>query len=121
MAKSVAQGDERARFILQTQERMTAKRGNFNTLWQSVSERVLPNYSDFTQKKSEGQRRTNRIFDSTAPLALDHGCAALESMLCPPSTRWHKLRPRDPALQNDIATMQYLDQVTDCLFAARYS
>ena len=107
--------------VLETFDRMLGQRGNFNTLWQSVSERVLPNYSDFTQQWSPGQRRTNRVFDSTAPMALGHGCAALESMLCPASTRWHGLRPRDPKLRNDIAIMQYLDSVTDVLFDARYS
>jgi len=101
--------------------RMFEVRGNFNTLWQSVSERVMPNYSDFTQKWSEGQRKTNRVFDSTAPQALVHGVAALESILCPSSSRWHSLRPRDPRLRDDVAVMQWCDAVTDCLFDARYA
>lgn len=113
--------DELAKSIMATQERMEAVRGNFNTLWQSVSEHVNPNYSDFTNKHWEGQRRTNRIFDSTAPLALSHGCAALESMLCPASTRWHSLRPADPDLWSDVEIMQWLDKVTDVMFRMRYS
>ena len=103
------------------QEKLVSDRANFNNLWQQVSERVLPNYSDFIQKHVEGQRRTNRVFDSTATLALEHFCAALESMLCPASTRWHSLRPSDPRLQGDIAVRPYMDQVTDALFRARYA
>lgn len=114
-------GDSRASFVLSNQDRMYSQRANFNVLWQQVSERVLPNYSDFIQKHVEGQKRTNRVFESTATLALEHFCAALESMLCPASSRWHKLRPADPSLQDDIEIQQYMDMVTDALFRARYA
>lgn len=113
--------DPRAAAICTQYQRMFEVRGNFNTLWQTVSERVMPNYSDFTQKWSEGQRRTNRVFDSTAPQALVHGVAALESILCPSSSRWHSLRPRDPRLRDDVSVMQWCDAVTDVLFDARYA
>lgn len=113
--------DERAERIVSTQEKLYSDRANFNSLWQSVSERVLPNYSDFITTWTPGQRRTNRVFESTATLALEHFCAALESMLCPASSRWHGLRPADPELQGDIATQQYCDQVTDVLFRLRYA
>jgi len=113
--------DSRVEHILSTQAKLYSDRANFNNLWQSVSERVLPNYSDFITSWVEGQRRTNRIFDSTAPLALNHGCAALESMACPASSRWHSLRPSDPALRADIGVQQWCDQITDCLFRARYA
>jgi hypothetical protein len=110
-----------AGIICQQYQRMYEVRGNFNTLWQTVSERVMPNYSDFTQKWSEGQRKTNRVFDSTAPQALVHGVAALESILCPASARWHRVVPRNAKLKMDIQTMIWCDQVTDCLFDARYA
>jgi len=113
--------DTRADEVIRLQEQMWNARGNFNTMWQSVSERVLPNYSDFIMQWAEGQRRTNKVFDSTAPLALEHFCAAMESMLCPASTRWHRLRPADPRLQADLQIMQYMDDVTDVLFRARYA
>ena len=42
-------------------------------------------------------------------------------MLCPASTRWMRLRPADPSLQNDLQIMQYMDACTDVLFRARYA
>ena len=107
--------------VLSTQAQMYAQRGNFNVLWQTVAERLLPNYSDFTMVWAEGQRRTNKVFDSTANLALDHFRAALESMLCPHSMRWHGLRTSDPKYWGDVVIEQWLDDVTDCLFRARYA
>lgn len=113
--------DSRVEEVISLQGQMYNFRGNFNTLWQSVAQRVMPNYSDFIMQWAEGQRRTNLVFDSTAPLALEHFCAAMESMLCPASTRWHRLRAADPSLQADLDIQQYLDNVTDVLFRARYA
>jgi hypothetical protein len=113
--------DSRAGDVIRVHDQMVSERGNFNTNWQTVADFVLPNYSDFTSKKSDGQRRTNRIFDDTAPLALKHGAAAMESMICPASTRWHALEALDPSLQADITVKQYMDAVTDVLFRLRYA
>ena len=113
--------DDTACRVLAWQETMYGQRANFNNLWQAVAELVAPNNADFTVKHVEGQRRTQRIFESTATRALEHFCAAMESMLCPASTRWHRLEIDDPALANDIEVQQYLDSVTDCLFRARYA
>lgn len=113
--------DERVEHCLMLQQQMYNDRGSFNVLWQSVAERVQPNYADFTMTWAEGQRRTNKVFDSTAVLANEHFCAALESMLAPASTRWHSLRMTDPKYWGDVEIQQWLDQVNDCLFRARYA
>ena len=120
----IARSDrDRARVeeCLALQQQMYNFRGVFNTMWQSVAERVQPNYADFTMQWWDGQRRTNKIFDSTAPLALEHFCAALESMICPPSTLWHGLRTLNPKYWGDIQVEQWLDEVNQCLFRARYA
>lgn len=120
-AKPYLTTDSRVEDAIALQSQMYSARGNFNTMWQAVSERVLPNYSDFIMQWAEGQRRTNKVFDSTAPLALEHFCSAMESMLCPQSTRYQRLRPVDPRLQRDLEIMQYMDMMTDVLFRARYA
>ena len=107
--------------VLNTHQQMKSARGNFDTLWQKVSERVLPNYSDFIMQWADGQRRTNLVFESTPVLALEHFCAALESMLCPATQRWHTLRPSDPKYWGDAGIAQWCDAVTDTLFRIRYA
>jgi len=118
---STAPDDETAGKVLARHQQMESVRGNFNTLWQSVAERVRPNQADFTTKWAEGQRRTNRVFDDTAPMACENGVAALESLLCPSSRQWHGLKARDKDLQGKLIVRQWLEQVTDTLFGARYS
>lgn len=107
--------------VLNVQQQMKSARGNFDTLWQKVSERVLPNYSDFIMQWADGQRRTNLVFESTPVLALEHFCAALESMLCPATQRWHSLRPANPKYWGDATIAQWCDAVTDTLFRIRYA
>jgi hypothetical protein len=51
---STAPDDETAGKVLARHQQMEATRGNFNTLWQSVAERVRPNQADFTTKWAEG-------------------------------------------------------------------
>lgn len=113
--------DDKVGRILSTQAKLKSDRANFESMWQTVAEYVLPNDSDFTAQWTEGQRRTERIMDSTAPEALKHGCAAIESMACPSSSIWHTLRPADPVLRRDISVMQWCDNLNDILFRARYA
>jgi hypothetical protein len=115
------QDDKTAGIVLARHEQMYATRGNFNTLWQTVAERVRPNQADFTTKWAEGQRRTNRVFDDTAPMAVENGVAALESLLCPSSRQWHGLAAKDKDLQGKLIVRQWLEQVTDTLFGVRYA
>lgn len=120
-AGSTEPDDSIAKNILARHQQMEATRGNFNTLWQSVAERVRPNQADFTTKWAEGQRRTNKVFDDTAPMACENGVAALESLLCPASRQWHGLKAKDQNLQAMLIVRQWLEQVTDAVFGARYS
>ncbi len=113
---------ERAAFLCSVQQQMEGgMRGNWNYLWTQVAERVLPNYDDFIKKRADGQKRTERVFESTAPLALKKFCAAMESILCPPMQRYQRLRCTDERYAKIREVNVYLDQVTDCLFAARYA
>ena len=117
----VATTDDTAQRIIGIHDKLYADRANFTNTWQSVAQRVLPNYSDFITQWTEGQRRTNLVFESTAVISLEHFCAGMESLLCPASQRWHSLRPMDPRLWEDIEVMQWMDQVTDVLFRSRYA
>lgn len=113
--------DQTAKIVLARHDQMYNVRGNFNTLWQTVATRMRPNQADFTTKWAEGQRRTNFVFDDTAPQACENGVAALESLLCPSSRQWHGLKARDKGLQSKLVVRQWLEEVTDTLFAIRYA
>lgn len=121
-APATVTAEDRVSRILRRQDEATSARANWESLWQDIADRVFPRSAFFTVKQIiEGERRTQRLFDSTAPLALTRFAAAMESMLTPRTQRWHKLTTRNKALMKSQSVKRYLEDVTDILFAARYS
>jgi hypothetical protein len=118
----VVTNTDRVAAILKRHDGAISDRANWESLWQEIAERVLPRSAFFTAKDlMEGEKRTQKLFDSTAPLALTRFAAAMESMLTPRTQRWHKLTTRNKALMKSVAVKRYLEDVTDILFAARYA
>lgn len=113
--------ESRADDIIRRQEQMRSLRSNWESLWQEVADRVWPQMSDFTGKRANGEKRTEKIFDSTAPLALEKFAAALHSLLTPDNQQWHKLTTTDKRFRDSHPVKQYLEDVTEILFAVRRS
>lgn len=110
--------------ILRLQQRFESDRATHEAAWQEIAERILPRLALFQIKNStftKGEKRTERIFDSTACLALDKCAAAIESICTPRLQRWHKMSAIDPELRDNYRVNRYLDDVTDVLFDARYA
>ncbi|MFZ5704921.1 MAG: portal protein [Pseudomonadota bacterium] len=110
--------------IIREQGVMETDRSNFETQWQNVAEHVLPRQADFQvggYTRTQGMRRSTRIYDETAMLALDHGCAVFESYTMPRGARWQSLAPRDDALLNNRRVRQWYELKTSELFALRSS
>lgn len=113
--------DSRAVDILNHQQQLESKRAVFDAHWREIAQRVIPRLDDFQRRhRTEGEKRTELIFDSTAPLALDRAASAMESLLVPSSSQWHGLEPEDPSLLDDHDTLVYLGEVTKLLFRLRY-
>jgi hypothetical protein len=108
--------------LMRRYENAVSNRANWESLWQDIGERVFPNSAFFTAKNLfEGERKTQRLFDSTAPLALQRFAASLQWMLIPDSARWHKLKPRDRRLGASQVVKRYFDELNDAIFEARYN
>jgi len=101
---------------------MKAARESFHSQWNDVIELVLPRYRKFDENRNTnpGEKRTQKIFDATSMLALRHFAAAMDSMITPRTQRWHKLTVSDEGLRESPAVKQYLEEVTNLLFAHRY-
>lgn len=106
--------------ILRLQSQAESDRRNFESLWRDVAERVRPTSNIFqNQIRSPGQRINQRVFDSTAALALERYASALESVISPRTQRWHKFQI--PELKDNHNVQVYLDEVTDIVFNRRYN
>ena len=114
--------DSRADEVIRRHERLKSERGIWDSHWQELAERIWPDRAQFTRKSlTPGEKKTEKIFDATAALALTRFAAAMESMLTPRTAKWHRLRVGDEALNESPAVQRYLDQVTNILFRVRYS
>jgi hypothetical protein len=114
------QTDSRAESVLRRQGQFEGDRATFESHWSEIAERVLPRQRDFNTKRTGGEKLTEKVFDSTAPLALERFAAAMESMLTPRTQRWHELKAPE-ALKDDETVKRYLHEVTSVLFRQRYA
>jgi len=111
--------------IIRRVERLVAGRSTFEAQWQEIAERVIPRQSgtflapatDF----NKGEKRTNKMFDSTAALGLERFSAAMESMLTPRNNKWHRLRATNEYLNRDREVALWFEDINDILFQHRYS
>ena len=99
-------------------------RGVWDGHWEEIARLCLPAYSgQFSSHgfNTPGDKRTQNIFDSTAPIALGRFTAVLESMLTPRNQKWHGLRPMAKELTRNRNVRLYLDEVNSRLFQYRYA
>lgn len=110
--------------LYQRYDRLVAQRGTWESHWTEVADRVLPRYADTFWRPggtlTKGEKRTEKMFDATAALALDRFAAAMESMLTPRSSTWHRLRASDNALMRDRQVKLWFEEVNRTLFSERY-
>lgn len=113
--------DSRAVEILDRQQQLEMDRSTFDVHYREIAERILPRQNDFqTKNYTEGQKRTEKIFDSTAVLALDRAASAIDSLITPQTQQYHSLDPEDEDLMGDHQVRLYLDEVNKILFRLRY-
>jgi hypothetical protein len=102
-------------------DRMKTERANWESHWEEVAERVLPRSAEFTGERTPGDKRTAKLYDATAVLALERFASAVEGLLTPRGARWHTLRATNPHVNKDDDVRLWFDQVEEILFQMRYT
>ena len=113
--------DSRAAEVLEGYDRLKGARGTWENHWQEVAERVWPTMAEMTGWRTPGEKRSEKIFDSTAQRALPRFAAAMDSMLTPATQLWHGLQTGIPELDDDISVRRWCDSIRDILFRQRYA
>ena len=57
---------------------------------------MLPRKADITKKRTQGDKRTELIYDGTAIHAVELLSSSLHGMLTSPVSPWFSMRYRDP-------------------------
>lgn len=113
--------ESRAAEVLEGYDRLKGARGTWEQHWQEVAERVWPTMAEMTGWRTPGEKRSEKIFDSTAQRALPRFAAAMDSMLTPATQMWHGLRTGIPELDDNVVVQRWCDNLRDILFRQRYA
>lgn len=105
--------------LIKHESQLKTRRSNFDTWWQDICYRVLPSEAQFTTTNAEGDKRTERLFDSSAAKANRKHAAILEDLATPRTQRWHGIAAENDALSEDQATDEYFEAATNVLFGMR--
>ena len=97
---------------------LQSQRSNWEKHWQELADYMLPRKADITKKRTQGDKRTELIYDGTAVHAVELLSSSLHGMLTSPSTPWFSMRYRDPALQGDDAANEWLEVCMDQMYQA---
>lgn len=109
--------DAIAEQIVKRQEQLAAERAAWEAHWQELADYVLPRRADFTIRRTEGEKRTEKIFDATATYANELLAAALHGFLTNPAAKWFQLRSRNRDLTHSDEVKRWLAQAEDKMLA----
>jgi len=124
--KAKEKADEIADEIIKEYGRLSGDRFNFESHWQEIAERMVPSHSrQFNSQDqslyTQGEKRTEHIFDSTAAIALTRFAAILDSLLTPRNQMWHRVLASEPELNKDHEVKKWFEQLNRILFKYRYA
>lgn len=92
---------------------LDAERSTFLPSWRELSEFILPRRARFfTSDSNKGDRRNQKIIDSTGTLAARTLRSGLMSGITSPARPWFRLTTPDPGLAEQASVKQWLSYVT---------
>lgn len=101
---------ESAAQLLKRFDALWGDQGTARQTWQDIADYIIPHKSNIIRLAWEGQKQTQKLFDSTAPQAAVLLSAALHGTLTPSTQPWLSLEMRDDALM----TKDVDDWLEDC-------
>lgn len=79
--------------LLERYRSAKARRAPWEAHWQDCYDYALPNGRSFLNPGTPGERRVDRLFDGTAPDAVEQLASSLLAQLTPPWSRWFGFTP----------------------------
>lgn len=105
--------------IKQFVDRLQGDRGNYESVWQEISDHILGS-RDFGMSRSQAEKRTTHVYDTTGMQASAMLAAGLHNFLTNTATDWHREGPRDVRLAENPAVSRWFEDVTDIMNAEAF-
>jgi hypothetical protein len=104
----------RADELIKRYEEELSKRRQFEGYWQTLHDYFYIESSEVNKTYSEGNElNPSFLWDSTTLECADVFASGFMNYLTPPSSKWAKLRHRDPELAMNKAVAKFLENVTE--------
>lgn len=98
--------------------RAKSRASNWREQYENVRELVRPNVTEFMGSSGRGRARSGKIYDSTAPWALEQLASGLHSYMTDPTGRWFSLGLRGiPITETPVEVRTWLEAATDRIYA----
>lgn len=107
--------------VVDVYQSLKGDRGTWENHWEEIAERVLPRQVGFTGERTQGEKKTHKIFDSRPMIALERFANVMDSMLTPRQTQWHDLIVSDENLMKNYEVKTWLYTLNKALFRERYN
>lgn len=93
-----------AKDIIKKFDRLKSNRANWDTHWREIADYVMPRKEHVFGFQTKGDKKREKIFDSTGPHSLELLASALGGMLTNPATTWFELTTGVPSIdqQDDV-------------------
>lgn len=98
---------------------MKAERAKWEPMWNKAAELCSVD-SELFSTDNRG-RVKQAVFDTTGRNALSCFAASMKSVIVPTTSRWHRLKPTNPLLDDNQLVKKYLERAVDVLFRVRYA
>ena len=105
--------------LIQEHEEQLGVRRNFESYWQVLHDYFYLESSDANRPYALGNAlNASMLWDSTTLECADVFASGFMNYLTPPTSKWFRLRHKDPAMQENHAVMAFLEDVADEVNAA---
>src|SRR5262247_3552435 len=88
----------------------TTERTNCETHWEDLAEHILPGSMGFTGKRTAGEKRMQKVLDSTGIHSNELLAAGLHGLATNPASKWFSLRMTDDGLNEVPDVKVYLSE-----------
>jgi len=104
----------RADELIQNHEQLLSGRKNFEGYWQSLHDYFYLEAQDFNKSYSAGtELDPSYLWDATTLESADVFASGFMNYLTPPTSKWFRLRHKNPNLSENKAVGDFLEEVTD--------
>jgi len=99
-------------------ETLREQRKNWESHWQQLADYLAPRKADITKKRTDGDKRTELIYDGTAIHASELLTASLHGMMTSASSPWFELKFSEEELNQTDEAKEWLESAQSVMYDA---